>query len=80
MESAPKGRWGLGLKRPKLRLAGPLLSQRADDARQATGWGAQTDVGLRRGDRLIQGHTRLGAAGALTSTVVDLLDARHMPF
>lgn len=23
--------WGLGLKRPKLRLAGPLMSQQADD-------------------------------------------------
>lgn len=51
-----QGIWGLGLKRPKLRLAGPLLSQQADDARQATGRGAQTDVGLRRDGPLIQGH------------------------
>ena len=55
MESAPKGDGALGLKRPKLRLAGPLMSQRADDARQAMGRGAQTNVEYSRGAWLIQG-------------------------
>lgn len=51
-----QGIWGPGLKRPKLRLAGPLLSQRADDARQGNGAGSTDRRWMRRGAQLIQGH------------------------
>lgn len=53
MESAEGIR---GLKRPKLRLAGALLQQRADDARQGDGAGSTDKRWMCRDTLLIQGQ------------------------